>query len=311
MAASALMPVIWFFLLSFGAGATLYLAMDRGNRSLHHRLQDLAVKFRVSQGCYDEPEPGGGSVANTLLEWAQRRLPAPNLEKPAIEKLVQTLQYAGFESRAAPKLFQAVRFFTTVLAAAAGSLVAAACGRPAAIFVFFGLTAGYVGPIYYVRARARGRQIRLTRELPDVIDLLVVCVECGLGLLAAIRIVGRECEHQGRSMGVQLAMLSAELAAGGSLADGLRGIAQRTGVEDLKTFSAVLVQSERLGTEIGQSLRSTAEQLRIKRSMRAEEAAQKLPVKMVFPLVFFLLPAMMLILVGPAMLQIYRSFNVH
>lgn len=311
MATSALMPVIWFFLLIFGAGATLYLAMDRGNRSLHHRLQDLAVKFRVSQGRYDEPEPDGRGVGNTLLEWAQRRLPAPNLEKPAIEKLVQTLQYAGFDSRSAPKLFQMVRFFTSVFAAATGYLVAAAFGRPAAIFVFFGLTTGYVGPICYVRARAHGRQIRLTRELPDVIDLLVVCVECGLGLLAAIRIVGRECEREGRSMGVQLAMLSAELAAGGSLGDGLRGIAQRTGVEDLRTFSAVLVQSERLGTEIGQSLRSTAEQLRVKRSMRAEEAAQKLPVKMVFPLVFFLLPAMMLILVGPAMLQIYRSFNVH
>jgi hypothetical protein len=85
MAASSLMPVIWFFLLTFGAGATLYLAMDRGNRSLHHRLQDLAVKFRVSQGSYDEPEPDGRGVGNTLLEWAQRRLPAPNLKSPRLK----------------------------------------------------------------------------------------------------------------------------------------------------------------------------------------------------------------------------------
>ena len=108
-----------------------------------------------------------------------------------------------------------------------------------------------------------------------------------------------------------MALLSAELAAGGSLSDGLRGVAQRTGVEDLKTFSAILVQSEKLGTEIGQALRATADQLRVKRSLRAEEAAQKLPVKMVFPLVLLLLPAMMLILVGPAMIQFLRVFGSH
>lgn len=311
MAASALLPVIWFFLLTFAAGATLFLGMDRGNRSLQHRLSELAVRFRVSQGRYDEPELAGRGVGDSLLNWAQRRLPAPDLEKPAIEKLVQTLQYAGFYNPATAKLFQAGRFFTTVIGALIGYCGAHAIGRSAPILMFFGVTAGYAGPIYYIRARARTRQVTIMRELPDVIDLLVVCVECGLGLLASIRIVGRECERKERSIGAQLALLSAELTAGGSLSDGLRGVAQRTGVEDLRTFSAILVQSERLGTEIGQALRATADQLRVKRSLRAEEAAQKLPVKMVFPLVLLLLPAMMLILVGPAMTQIYRTFNVH
>lgn len=309
MATSALVTVLWFFLLTFAACATIYLAVDRGHRPTQRRLQDLAVKFRMTEGSYDDRALSGGSGAGNLLEWAQRRLPTPNLEKPAVEKLVQSLQYAGFESLSAPKTFQAIRLAATAGGALLGYLASAIRGDPALLFVLVGAMLGYLVPLYYVRATARSRQTKIRREIADVIDLLVVCVECGLGLLASIRIVGRECERQGRIMGAQLARLSAELAAGASLGEGLRGVGQRTGVDDIRTFSAILVQSEKLGTEMAQALRATADQLRVKRSMRAEEVAQKLPVKMIIPLIVFLLPAMMMILLGPAMIQIFRSFN--
>jgi tight adherence protein C len=132
-----------------------------------------------------------------------------------------------------------------------------------------------------------------------------------MGLMAAIRIVGRESGRHGRLMGRQLIMASTELNAGASLADALKGIADRTGVDDVKTVAAILVQSEKLGTEMAQALRATAEQLRVRRTMRAEEMAQKLPVKMLFPLMFFLLPATILIVCGPPMIQILRFFNFH
>jgi tight adherence protein C len=305
----ALMPVIWFFVLTFAACATLYLAVDRGNRPVQRRLQDLAVKFRMSEGDYDDQALPGGGVAGNLLDWAQRRLPQPNLAKPAVEKLAHTLMYAGFERPDAPRVFQVIRLAVTAGGAFLGYLASAIRGDPTLICVIIGAILGYLLPLYYVRALARSRQIKIRREIADVIDLLVVCVECGLGLLAAIRIVGRECERQRRIMGGQLARLSAELTAGSSLGEGLRGVAQRTGVDEIRTFSAILVQSEKLGTEMAHALRATADQLRVKRSLRAEEVAQKLPVKMIIPLIVFLLPAMMMILLGPPMIEIFRSFN--
>jgi tight adherence protein C len=311
MPADPLTVLFWFFVLSFTACATLYLALGRGRRVTQRRLQDLAVKFRLNEGDYNEQEVWGRGLAKTLLELARRQLPAPNLQRPAVEKLVQTIQYAGFYDPDAARIFRAVRLLVSFASGLLFALAAVFSGTSALLPAFFGAGCGYLASLYYVKALAVSRQRRTRRELPDVIDLLVVCVECGLGLLAAIRIVGRECEQQGKIIGAQLATLSAELAAGASLGDGLRGIAQRTGVDDLRTISAILVQSEKLGTEMAQALRVTAEQLRARRSMRAEEMAQKLPVKMIIPLIAFLLPAMMLIMVGPAMIQIYRSFNFH
>jgi len=311
MAIGALMPVFWVFLLTFAACATLYLAVDRGDRPTQRRLQDLAVKFRMTDGDYGEDAAADSGVAGNLLAWAQRRLPEPNADKPAVEKMLQTLQYAGFNHPAAPRVFMAIRLAATVLGAGLGYLAARAIGGSGIVFAFFGGGICYALPIFIVRSMAKSRQIKIRRELPDVIDLLIVCVECGLGLLAAIRIVGREAERQDRLLGGQLMQVSAELAAGATLADGLRGVAQRTGGEDLKTLAAILVQSEKLGTEMAQALRATADQLRIKRTMRAEEMAQKLPVKMVFPLVLFLLPATMIILTGPPMIQFLRVFGSH
>ncbi len=311
MAADPFISVTWVFLLSFAACATLYFALDRGHRATQRRLRDLAVKFRISEGNYHEQALWGSGVAETLLELARRRLPAPKLEKPGVEKLVQTIQYAGFDHPDAARIFLASRLLVTAACGLLGYLAAALVESSAWVFVFFGATLGYLAPLYYVKARANSRGRRIRRELPDVVDLLVVCVQCGLGLQAAIRIVGRECDRQGKTMGKQLATLSAELTAGASLSDGMRGIAQRTGVEDLKTISAILVQSEKLGTEMAQAMRATAEQLRARRNMRAEEMAQKVPVKMIIPLIAFLLPAMMLIMIGPAIVQIYRTFNFH
>ncbi len=308
MEATAFLPVIWVFCLPLRLVRRSILSPSTaaiGPCSV--RLNDLAVKFRMGDGAAaGEPMPGG--VTQSFVEWAQRRMPDPNLDKPAVEKLVHTLEHAGFEGSAAPKVFQAIRLLATAGGVLLGYLAGAIRGN-AIFFMVAGAAFGYLLPLLYVRYLARSRQTKIRRELADVIDLLVVCVECGLGLMAAIRIVGRECERQGRIMGAQLGRLSAELAAGSSLGEGFQAVAQRTGVEDIKTFSAILVQSEKLGTEMAQALRATAEQLRIKRSMRAEEMAQKLPIKMIIPLILFLLPAMMLILAGPPAITIFRNFK--
>jgi tight adherence protein C len=308
MAATETLPLLMFFLLAFGVCATVYFAVDRGQRQLQQRLDNLAVKFRIGDSAQAD-EPVSHGIAATLMDFAQRRMPEPDLEKPAVEKLVQTLHYAGFYGSAAPKVFQFVRLISMGACMVAGYVFAVASGGSVIFYTLVLGGAGYALPIFYVRRLAKKRQLTIRREIADIIDLLVVCVECGLGLPAAIRVVGRESERQGRIMGQLFLQLSAEMTAAATLGQALRGMAERTGVDDIGTLSSILIQSEKLGSEMSEALRSTAEQLRARRSMRAEEMAQKLPIKMIIPMILFLMPAMLLVLLGPALLTIFRFFS--
>jgi tight adherence protein C len=175
--------------------------------------------------------------------------------------------------------------------------------------IMIGVLVGVVGPIYYLRRRARKRQGDISRQLSDVLDLLVVCVEAGLGLFEAIKIVGEETERQGQAIGGELALVSGEVAAGASLGQALRSLAERTSVEDVKPLAATLIQSEQLGAQIGPALRSSSDSMRTKRRFRAEEAAQKSVIKILFPLVLFVLPAMLIVILAPAMIQAIRTLS--
>jgi tight adherence protein C len=141
-----------------------------------------------------------------------------------------------------------------------------------------------------------------------VLDLLVVCVEAGLGLFEAIKIFGAETARRGQAVGEELTFMSAEIAAGSRLGDALRGMAERTAVEDIKPLAATLIQSEQLGAQIAPALRASSDAMRARRRLRAEEAAQKASVKMLVPLVLFILPALIAILMGPAFIEIMRAF---
>jgi tight adherence protein C len=182
-------------------------------------------------------------------------------------------------------------------------------GAPLVMWLVAGAGAGAFAPIYYVGRRGRRRQEAIARELSDVLDLLGVCVESGLGLHEAIRVVGNEVESQGQVIGRELSIVSGEMAAGKSLGQALRAFADRTAVEDIKPLAAMLIQSEQLGAQVAPSLRSSSDALRARRRMRAEEEAQKTTVKILLPLVLFVLPAMLIVIVGPAMIQILGTIN--
>jgi tight adherence protein C len=156
---------------------------------------------------------------------------------------------------------------------------------------------------------ARKRQQEIASQLSDVLDLLVVCVEAGLGLSEAIKIVGVETERQKQKIGAELSLVSSELASGNSLGLALKSFADRTAVEDIRPLAATLVQSEKLGAQIGPALRAISDTLRTTRRLRAEEAAAKTTVKILFPLVLFILPAMMSVIIGPAMIQIMQTLT--
>ena len=175
------------------------------------------------------------------------------------------------------------------------------------MFTLAGITFGLFLPSYYISRRARTRQGAIAKQLSDVLDLLVVCVEAGLGLYEAIKVVGTEAERQKQEIGTELSLVSSEISAGASLGQSMRSLAERTAVEDIKPLAATLIQSEQLGAQIGPALHASSDALRTRRRLRAEEMAAKASVKILFPLVLFVLPAMIMVIVGPAMIQVLRT----
>jgi tight adherence protein C len=170
------------------------------------------------------------------------------------------------------------------------------------------VVAGFVLPDMWILWKIRGRQHRLQKALPDGLDLLVICVEVGLGLDQAILRVADELQIVHPELSDELHMVNLEMRVGKTRIDALRELARRTGLEDIKALVAMLIQTERFGTSIAQSLRVHSDELRTKRRQRAEEMSAKTTVKMVPPLVFFIFPALMVVILGPAAVTIYRQF---
>lgn len=296
-------------LVSAAGLAALYFGLYSDSGHLEERLNDLAIKVRMQDPSFEETDLQEEGFGRILLQWAQRRLPAA---KKVDEKLVNTLAHAGFHGAGAVVIFQLARFLCMAVGGLLGFAIFTLMGSPTGarlMFTIAGLIVGYLLPTFYVTRRASWRQVKISRELSDVLDLLVVTIESGLGIFEAIKVVGRETERQGRELGSELTMLSGEISTGSSLGQGLRALAERTGVDDVRSLAAILIQSEKLGSQMGPALRASAESLRTRRRLRAEEAAQKSAVKMLIPLVFFVLPAMMAVILGPAVVHIVETFK--
>lgn len=167
---------------------------------------------------------------------------------------------------------------------------------------------GYYLPDAYLDRVSRERQLRFTEGFPDAMDMLVVCVEAGLGLDAAIQRVGREIAIAHPELADELSLVSLELRAGKSREEALRSLGERTGVEAVQSLASLLIQAEHFGTSIASALREHAEEMRTLRLQKAREKAAKLPVKMIFPIMFFIFPALFLVILGPALVRIYAGF---
>ena len=300
------------FFLAGAVAVALYLAISPANRMLEEKFADLAVKVRVSQGALEDDSGHDESFGRMLFKWAYKRVPPPDLDSPNGEKLQQTLQQAGFIKSSAPQTYQVIRVLLAISCGLIGLLVGlvlhSSTTQPL-LFAFGGIGLGIFVPSYYLGRRARNRQLNISRQLSDVLDLLVVCVEAGLGLFEAIRIVGTECERHGQEIGTELSLVATDISAGSSLGEALRSLAERTAVEDIKPLAATLIQSEQLGAQIAPALHASSDALRTRRRLRAEEQAQKASVKILFPLVLFVLPAMIAIIVGPAMISVIRTLS--
>jgi tight adherence protein C len=289
----------------------LYTALSGDSFALHKRFGKIAFELRAQDRAGSSAEPLLPGTARSLVEWAVERLPAPKDSK-AVERTVGMLVHAGFKHSDAMPIYRLVRPVAVVLGAMLGYVIALLIVGPGREMILIMIGAGVLGahlPTYYVGSRARKRSRKIARELSDVLDLMVVCVEAGLGLAEAIKIVGEETERHGQTIGAELMLVSGEVSAGGSLGDALRNLAERTAVDEIRPLAATLIQSEQLGSQIGPTLQASSDALRTHRRLRAEEAAQKTTIKILFPLVLFVLPAMLLVILAPALVQVIRALK--
>jgi tight adherence protein C len=308
----ALYVSVVVLLLVCGAALAGYAAFFHHDHAIEDRITDIAVKTRVgyASGTFFEENDAGS--ARALFRWVAQRLPQPKPESPHAARVSKMLVQAGYLRTSSVRTFHLLRLATTVGFGVLGLFLPMVLGAPGAdsiIGLAAGACLGSFVPSYYLGRKGRNRQTAIARQLSDVLDLLVVCVEAGLGLSEAIKTVGAESERQKQEIGAELSLVSAEISSGNSLGQALRNFAERTAVEDIKPLAATLIQSEQLGAQIAPALRSISEAMRNTRRLRAEEAAQKTTVKILFPLVLFILPAMMSVIIGPAMIQIMHTLN--
>jgi tight adherence protein C len=218
---------------------------------------------------------------------------------------------AGYRSETAPMIFFLAKTVLTFTLPVILILYLTISGTkyPANLLLLFIVTSaglGYFLPNVFLERRIAYRKREILDSFPDAMDLIIVCVESGLGLDAALARVSEEMHMISPILGEELHLINLELRAGSSRERALRNLALRTGVEDIDTLVAMLVQSDRFGTSVAQALRVHAENLRTKRRLRAEEAAAKIALKLLFPLIFFIFPSMLLVLLGPALISINR-----
>jgi tight adherence protein C len=226
--------------------------------------------------------------------------------------LRERLIHAGYRTTGSLALFLGIRAALT----AGFCLVAIALARAndfggvmLLITVLWGVGAGWLVPSFVVGLRATDRQKEIQLALPDALDLLVICVEAGLGLNQALLRVGKEIRHVSGLLSDELGVTNFQIRAGIPREEALKNLSERTGVGDVRTLVTAIIQTERFGTSIANSLRVHADTLRLKRKQRAEEAAAKTTIKMIFPLALCVFPALFVVVLGPALIQVYQTLS--
>jgi tight adherence protein C len=294
------------FMATVGVVVALVYAFSPGEVSIATRLSRLAG---ITVPLHEEEKFAARQkerVRDTLAT-VGKILPAPPTEKASRTQLMMIR--AGYRSSEALMAMRGVKLVFPILML--GLVYFSGIYR---LNVFLlpavALGLGYLFPDMWLSWRVSARQHRIRRALPDGLDLLVICVEAGLGLDQALLKVSQDMKISHPELSEELQLVNLEMRVGKTRIEALRELARRTGVEDVKALVAMLIQTERFGTSIAQSLRVYSDDMRLKRRQRAEEMSAKTAVKMVPALVFFIFPALMVVILGPAVLTIMRQFGI-
>ncbi len=220
------------------------------------------------------------------------------------------LVHAGYDNPTAPLFYTTARLASAVLLPVA-AFVFGPSGDIVKLLLVVGaaLLLGVIGPRAFVDNRATKRRDRIRKSVPDALDLMVVCVEAGVGLDAAMLRVSRDMAALHPELSREFSLVNRKMNAGMTRADALRGLFERTGVEELRGLTSSMIQSEKLGSSIARVLRVYAETLRRRRKQEAEKRAAKAALKMIFPMALFMLPALFAIVLGPAAFTLTEALN--
>ncbi len=300
-------PYAFFVAITAGVWGCVSMFSVRKSRAAE-RLDELKDPRKRAQTLNDADGDGvKGMLKKAAPTLSKALTPKSDLEQ---SELKVRLANAGFNSPNAPTFYLAIKTASLV----AGVLVGGGYGLIAFGATQGGLTAlaiaggiGFYVPgiiLWFIR---RGRVERIFLSLPDALDLLVVCVESGLGLDAAMRRVAEELADASPDVCSEFSMCNMQLQMGRPRREVLHDLGVRSGVDDMRSLAAILIQADRFGSSIAQALRVQSDSMRIKRSQMAEEKAAKTAVKMIFPLVLFIFPGIFVVLVGPAAIMMIRD----
>ncbi len=307
---SFVLLIVLASILVFGSILFLVMGMVQARR-----IDPLATRLAALQG----------ESTESLQWWAQRRSKKNWIER-FLARLAGFLPNASGEDSIRDGLSEAGHRGPNAVPVFLGAKIALAAGLPILFLRVLGITGSNLGGQKLVLAIALGvlgfylptlwlwnqsskRKLEIQHALPDALDLMVVCVEAGLGLDAAMVKVAQEVQLASPELSSELRLVNQEMRAGAARIDALRNLAHRTGVQDIQSLVAVLVQADRLGTSVASALRAQSDSLRIRRRQRAEEQAHKTGVKLVVPLVLCIFPGLLVILLAPAMLRIMKSLS--
>jgi tight adherence protein C len=308
MVKMALLAALFLVVVAGAFVGTMALEQRRGAR---RRLATVVAAIDGRPGTYGSlRQQERESVWMKLVESIERT--GVSLVDSKSEALRAKLVAAGFTAPYAPRLYTLIRLVLVIgLPLAMLGVMWLGGSRPSIMKLYFTLTGaalvGLYAPTLLVRARADRRKQKIINAFPDALDLMLICVEAGLGLEATFARVGKEMSTAHPLLAEQFGAVVLELGAGRSRDDALRHMAERAGVDEIRAFSTLLIQSTKLGSSIAQTLRIYASEMREKRRMRAEEKAHRLPVLISIPLVACMLPVMIGVLLLPAVIRVMRT----
>ena len=296
-----LVSVSTFVCIAFGVMA-IYWLMFKPASATAARLKEL-----------DDPRgPNTQSIEHTHVANLAERIadPISRLLPPSAanaKKLQKQLMQAGFRSHSAPAVYRASQFVLMLAFPAGIFLLWTGLGRPlngAMMPALFAFCAGFILPRFVLNRLMASRQLKITWGLADALDLMVITMEAGLGLNAAMLKVCDELKDVHPDISKEFELANLEIRVGRDRSEALRNLADRSGVEDLNSLVGMLIQADRFGTSIARAVRVYSDSLRTKRRQRAEQAAQKAAFKLLLPLGALLFPTMFIVILGPALLNI-------
>lgn len=279
--------------------------MARPQNAANNRLQQLQAQ---------DVGPETISRESSLLIFAEKiaqpigRMVPQSAEKAG--KVQKLLTYAGIRSPNALVIFRALQFFSLILfPAAVATVVMIITGGEGSLLLWsaIGLMMGFLAPKVILESMVKSRQTRLRCGLADALDLMVVSVEAGLGVNQAMVRVSQELKFAHPDICDEFDFVNTEIRVGRDREEALRNLSERTGIDDLRGLCAMLIQADRFGTSIAKAIRVYSDTMRTRRRQRAEQAAQKAAVKLLFPLALFLFPTLFIVMLGPAGIQLMDS----